>query len=236
MASLTSRGTRVAVLRAMKSSLAVSFAPLVVVLVSSAAHAAEPTPPSPPPPPKQVQVTLRVDDAHAHLEQRTGTMSSSDPLSTQLGLGGIDTWKTVCAAPCNAPVDATGTYRVAGDGLVPTASFGLAGASDRVELDSRSGSTLLRVGGALLAVAGGAGIVVGGGSFGAALVMDHDQTGSGTLRDSFRYGGMALVGAGAIATVVGVYLFMTNESHVQTDSGIQIGKAGPKVTATGLVF
>ena len=104
------------------------------------------------------------------------------------------------------------------------------------DLESRSGSTLLRVGGALLAGAGAAGVVVGGGSFGAALVMDHDGTGSSTLRDSFRYGGIALVGAGAVATVVGVYLFLTNDSHVRADSGVQIGKSGPRVTGTGLVF
>jgi hypothetical protein len=153
------------------------------------------------------RVTLRANDTRAALEKQTGTV-----------LGGISTWQTVCTAPCGISVDANGVYRVAGDGLWPSGSFSLGTGRDEVTLDSRSGNFVMRVGGMVLALGGGAAAALGGGSLAAGVALDQSGTGSPLLRDSLKYGGIAVTSLGVLGAVLGAYLYFSNGTHVHTDS------------------
>jgi hypothetical protein len=217
---------------------ALLLSPVLLVALTAQARADDAPAQAPAPaatPPAQTHVTLRADDAHAALEKQTGSLTPPGPIATELGFAGVSTWQTVCAAPSGVAVDPHGVYRVAGDGLVPSSSFSLGSLRDRVTLDSRSGNAFMRVGGVLLAAGGGAAAVLGGGSFVTALVLDQNGTGSPLLRDSLRYGGLAVAGAGVVAAALGVYLYFTNGTTVRTDSGMQVG-SGPRVTPAGFTF
>src|SRR5580704_4336542 len=64
--------------------------------------------------------SAHVEVAHGQAAQVTVILRADDPHAT---IAGVATWTPECIAPCEARLDPKFTYRVAGDGLVPSDSF-----------------------------------------------------------------------------------------------------------------
>ena len=111
---------------------------------------------------RAVTVELHADDAHATIERRTEAKGLSAFPIKDASLASIATWESACVAPCALRLDARYSYRIAGEGLVPSDVFTLPQDRDHLRLDAKMGSALGRVGGWILTGAGAAGVLLGG--------------------------------------------------------------------------
>jgi hypothetical protein len=98
-----------------------------------------------------VRIHVEADSPAVTLEQVTG------------GTGVRVTARPVCRAPCDQIVDARGPDRFffAGEGLMASPRFHLAGHGGAVVLDVKAGSAARRAGGFAMAFIGGAGFIAG---------------------------------------------------------------------------
>jgi len=204
--------------------------PVLVAIAPRTAHADEPvavpaTPapaapavatPAPAAAPASAVVQLDADDNRATIERRVGTQSPSGMPLLETGLFSVGQWQHACVAPCTLALDTRYSYRVAGDGLVPTDSFSLPRTGDRVRVDARMGSSTGRVagamttGGGLLAIAAGAVALV------ATPILHSEDVGSEGFRTGVLAGGIGAVSVGVIAVGVGTFLWLTNGSTAHT--------------------
>ena len=162
-------------------------------------------------------VQLDADDQRATIERRVGTQSPSGMPLLETGLFSVGQWEHACVSPCTLKLDTRYSYRVAGDGLVPTDSFSLPRSADRVRVDARMGSSTGRVAGV---VATGGGIVaIGAGALAliATPILHSEDIGSEGFRTGVLAGGIGAVSIGAVAVAVGAYLWLTNSSTARTE-------------------
>lgn len=186
-----------------------------------AAPAPDATPAAPaaaPAPAQGVYVELSADDARATIERRVSTSSPSGLPLLETGIVSVGHWEHACVAPCQVKLDPRYSYRVAGDGLVPTDSFALHRADDRVRVDAKMGSSTGRVAGMLATGAGILGIAAGGLALAATPVLESEDVGSKGFRSAVLAGGVSVLSAGVVAAGVGIYLWLTNGSSARTEN------------------
>lgn len=160
------------------------------------------------------EVTLRADDTHATIERRAGTISPSGLPLLETGVLTLGQWQQTCVAPCQMKLDPHYTYRVAGDGLVPTPSFTLP-REGKVEVDAKMGSSTGRIAGAAFIGAGIASIVAGGLALGVSPVLASEDVGSKGFRTGVLAGGIGAVSVGVVSAGVGLFLWLTNGSKAE---------------------
>ena len=159
---------------------------------------------------------LSADDGRATIERRIGTMSPSGMPLLETGIFTVGQWEHACVAPCTMKLDTRYAYRVAGDGLVPTESFGLPHSADRVRVEARMGSSTGRIAGVLTTGLGVAAIVAGGLALLATPILSSEDVGSEGLRTAVLAGGIGAVSIGAVAVGIGTFLWFTNGSTAHT--------------------
>ncbi len=186
-----------------------------------------------------ITVVLRADDGRATVERRTEVKSLVGFPLKDLSLASVATWEQACVAPCEVTLDSRYSYRIAGEGLVPSDAFTLPQGKDRVKLDAKMGSAYGRVGGGILSVAGAAGVVLGGAMLVATPILEGNGVGSKEFRSGILVGGASLAGLGAMALVSGLWLFFQNDTTVRADltSGTSRAPYSPgRVAANGIAF
>lgn len=156
-------------------------------------------------------VELSADEGNATIEKRTGTTAPSLGL-LETGVVAVGQWQHACVAPCQMRLDPRYTYRVAGDGLVPTGSFVLPPGEDRVRVDAKMGSSPARVSGMLLTGAGALALAAGGAALIASPILASEDVGSEGFRTAVLAGGIGAVSVGAIAATVGLFMWLSNGS------------------------
>gem|GEM_PF-2597020 len=164
-----------------------------------------------------VTVELDADDARATIERRVGTTSPSGLPLVETGLFTVGQWQHQCAAPCSVKLDPRYAYRVAGDGLVPSDSFVLPRAGERVRVDARMGSSAGRVVGALGIAGGAVATALGGLALVASPVLASEDVGSQGFRDAVVIGGATVAAVGVLAVGAGLYLWFANGSTARTE-------------------
>lgn len=165
-----------------------------------------------------VPVELNADDARATIERRVATSTPSGVPFLETGILQIGHWEHACVAPCaDVKLDPKYTYRVAGDGLVPTDSFAIPH-DGRVKVDAKMGSSAGRVTG-VVATAGGALLMIGGGlALASTPILESNDVGSKGFRSAVLAGGVGAVSVGAIAATVGLVLWLSNGSSAHTET------------------
>ena len=195
-------------------TLATLAVPIVVAIAPRTAEADEP--PAAAPAPTAAVVQLDADDHRATIERRVGTQSPSGMPLLETGFFSVGQWQHECVAPCTLKLDTRYSYRVAGDGLVPTDSFSLPQSADRVRVDAKMGSSTGRIAGALTTGAGIAAIAVGGLALIASPILASEDVGSQGFRTGVLAGGVSAVSVGVIAVGIGAFLWLTNGSTAHT--------------------
>lgn len=185
-----------------------------------------------------VTVELRANEGTATLERHTGTSTLSGLALPDLGIGGVSQWETACVAPCAVPLSAHYTYRVTGDGRVPTTSFTLPRGRDRVTVDADLGRASGRIAGLGFFATGVGAMVLGGAALVASPILSANDVGSSGFRTSVLSGGVAVTSVGAVLVAVGVTLWLTNSSSFRLEAPTPgpTASKGPKLTVSGVVF
>jgi hypothetical protein len=194
----------------MRSFLACLFG-ISAVLLPGVASADEPKAE-----PKGPVVELSADEGHATIEKRTGTSAATGLGPCETGVLSVGHWQEVCVAPCQVRLDPNASYRVSGEGLVPSNSFTLPRNEDHVRVDAKMGSSPGRVGGMLLTATGIASLALGGLALGASPILASEDVGSEGFRTGVLAGGIGAVSIGAIALTTGIFLWLSNGSSAHT--------------------
>jgi hypothetical protein len=182
-------------------------------------------------------VELRATDQRAVIERRTGTSGPSGFAFSDASFFSMGHWEHACVAPCQLKLDPRFTYRVSGEGLVPTDSFTIPQGRDRVRLDARMGSSTGRLAGILLTGAGAVGATMGAIALGVSPILESEDVGSKGFRTALVAGGATFLAAGMVSLGVGLYLWLSNGSTVQQEGGaITIGRSDVKLTPNGIAF
>jgi hypothetical protein len=151
--------------------------------------------------------------------------------------GAFEQSHPVCIAPCQADVDSNGMYRIAGDGVTQTGTFGMppAQANSTVHLHVHAGSFGARIGGLWLIV-GGVSLALPGGLLAGLGAADSSSFGSNS---GVIVTGLVLTGIGVAALVAGIVLVAGSGTSVVTDDGVNVASKSPSkphLTTSGLVF
>lgn len=189
----------------LRSCLVVAF----VAAVPRLAHAEEESGPL---------VELAADEGNATIEKRVGTTGPSGLGLVETGVLSAGQWSHACVAPCQTRLDPRFTYRVAGDGLVPSDSFVLPRGDDRVRVEAKMGSSPARVGGVLLTGAGALALAAGGAALVASPILASEDVGSQGFRTGVLAGGIGAVSIGAVAATVGLFLWLSNGSSARAQT------------------
>ena len=185
--------------------------------------------------PPKATVVVNADSNRATIERRVSTSSYSGLPLADASFGSVSQWEQVCVAPCERPLDKRHSYRIAGDGLVPSDSFTLPPDRDRLRLDAKMGSSYGRLAGIGLTLVGASGMLLGGGAAIASPILESQDAGSKGLRTGLLAGGIAVLSAGLISAGIGAYLWATNGTTIHpTHESTATRK--PRLTPTGLVF
>jgi hypothetical protein len=165
----------------------------------------------------QVMVFLRADDPHATLERRAKVETYSGLPIKDAAIAGVATWMPECIAPCEARLDPKYTYRVAGDGLVPSDSFVLPRDGDPLIVDATMGSAYGRLGGLALSGAGAGGLILGVTALAVSPILVQDDIGSPALRSGVLVSGIAVTALSAFVLGAGLWLWTHNDTKVHPD-------------------
>jgi hypothetical protein len=158
-------------------------------------------------------IELHADDGNATIERRTGTSTYAGIPLVDSSVASVAHWEQACVAPCALRLDPRYTYRVAGDGLVPSGSFALPRSGDHVRVDAKMGSQTGRLLGIGMTGLGALGVVTGGLAVGAFPVLDSQDVGSRGFRTAVLAGGLSVLAAGLVTGITGLYLWLSNGSH-----------------------
>jgi hypothetical protein len=206
----------------------------VALACSTSAFAEEPPGAAAAPGPRPVTVVLRADDPHAMIERQKEVESYAGLPLKDASLFSIGTWEPACVTPCATKLDPRFSYRVAGDGLVPSESFTLPQDADHLKLDAKMGSSMGRIGGGVLAVGGAAGVLLGAAALIATPILESQNAGSASLRTGVLAGGVVVSGAGVVALIAGVWLWLHNDTTLWQEVGTATASA--RVTTAGIAF
>jgi len=187
--------------------------------------------------PQSVTVTLHASDPSTRLERRTQTQTYGGLPFKDASLFGVATWEPACAAPCGTKLDPRFAYRVTGEGMVPSDAFALPLGSPKLGVDAKMGSSTERLGGIALTGAGAAGLLLGGAALVASPILQSQEVGSQSFRTGVLAGGVVVAGAGAIALVSGLWLWMHSDTTYRVEAqATSATTARPRMTTSGFVF
>ena len=167
------------------------------------------------PSPHSVVVVLHADAPGATIERRASVRSLSGLPIEEASIAGVATWVAECTAPCETKLDTKYTYRVAGDGLVPSGSFTLP-QQGPVVMDAEVGSATGRLGGLGIGALGAGGLVLGVAALAVTPILAEDHVGSPEVRTGVLAGGIAVTALGALAFGAGLWLWAHNETTVHS--------------------
>ena len=190
-----------------------------------------------------VTVELRANDPRATLERRQSTTTVGGLGIPDLGLGGLTRWESACVAPCTTtPVSSEYSYRISGDGLVPSKTFTLPRRPRTLRIDADLGSSTGRVTGMLLTAGGAGALLLGGAALAASPILSANDVGSQGFRTGVLAGGAGAVGLGVLLAATGLTLWLSNGSSLRFDPSPTLAStARPRPQAvrllpTGLAF
>jgi hypothetical protein len=172
------------------------------------------TAPVPAPAPAAV-VQLEADDNRATIERRVGTQTPTGLPLLETGIVSVGQWEQACVAPCTMKLDTRYSYRVAGDGLVPTDSFSLPRSGDHVRVDAKMGSSTGRALGIVATVGGALAVAAGGAALIATPILKSEDVGSEGFRTAVLAGGVSALSLGVVAVGIGTLLWLSNGSTAQ---------------------
>jgi hypothetical protein len=164
-----------------------------------------------------VTVYLHADNPHATLERRAKVDTYAGLPIKDASIAGVATWTPECAAPCEAKLDPKFTYRVGGEGLVPSDSFMLPRDGDPLVVDAQMGSATGRLGGLALTGMGAGGVVLGVAALAVSPILAQDDVGSPGLRTGILASGVALTTLSAFVLGAGLWLWSHNDTKVHPD-------------------
>ncbi|WP_394836771.1 hypothetical protein LVJ94_07670 [Pendulispora rubella] len=175
------------------------------------------TPPASPalapaaPAPSLGSATVFIEGANVTLEQLHGSK-----------------WVRVCNSPCGKSLSLDSTYQITGDGIRSSRGFSLRGnAGERVVLDVAPASSGSYVAGIVLLSVGIPTLLIGPYVLAVAKAVG---TGSRSDTTAGQATGWAMLGAGALGTVMGLILFFGN-GHTGVDQ--RVDSVGAKAADTG---
>jgi hypothetical protein len=169
---------------------------------------------SPQPTDNSVTVVLHADTPRATIERRASVETYAGVPIKDIAIGGIATWTPECTAPCEMRLDPKYTYRVAGDGLVPSDSFVLPHEAGPIVMDAKMGSALGRWGGLGLSATGAGGMILGAAALAVTPILANDNVGSPAIRTGVLASGVAVTTLGALVFGTGLWLWTHNETTV----------------------
>jgi hypothetical protein len=162
-----------------------------------------------------VTVVLRANTPRATLERRDSIATYAGVPIKDAAIFGLATWSPACTAPCEAALDPKYTYRIGGDGLVPSDSFVLPHDGSKLVMDAKMGSAAERVSGLGLSVMGAGGLVLGATALAISPILAADDVGSSTARAAVLGSGIAVTALSATVFGVGLYLWSHSETKVR---------------------
>ena len=180
-----------------------------------------------------VLTVAQADKPGAALERRIGSAQVPVVIASgsfvMAGATSADVWRHECNLPCTKSLDASTSYRVTGNLLVPSEPFALP-QTQRVNVDARMGSLGAVYGGTTLIALGGlttiTGTVLG--------IIGFTSDDFNRKNDfDFRLGGGALA-AGGIALIVGGVLWITANGVTELKVAPTPNQA--RVTTSGFSF
>ena len=173
--------------------------------------------PAPVAPTARVTVVLRADTPRATLERPESVATYAGVPFKDAAIAGLATWVPECTAPCETNLDTKYTYRVGGDGLVPSDSFVLPHAHDGAPLvvDAQMGSAFGRVGGIGLSVIGAGGLVLGATAMAVTPILADDNVGTSGVRTGVLVSGIAVTALSAVVFGAGLWLWNHNETTMR---------------------
>lgn len=119
------------------------------------------------------------------------------------------TWRDVCTAPCNVPVDPNGTYRIGGGSIRPSAEFRMPRPAGTVLVRTETGSTARHWVGVAMIV-GGLGAVLGGIILRSLASSNTNYTSE--QRDFYKAVGIVEIVGGAAVAAIGIPVSMSSTS------------------------
>jgi hypothetical protein len=139
-------------------------------------------------------------------EQRAVVHIETDaPVVLEQRIEGTREWVPACSAPCDTPLRLSASYRIAGSGVRNSPPLRLqASPGERVVLDVNAASSGGFRGGVIATSVGG-GVVVAG-----AIILGLNWFYDGGPNERINALGFVMMGAGAVAAVVGVILLASN--------------------------
>lgn len=173
--------------------------------------------PYPAAPPANLNTTLHLDsnDQEATVFQNTGSSAFVGYAYRGAFVGQIDFWNRICRAPCDQPVDSSGTYSIRGNGIVPSAPFSLPRGA--VRINAQVGHVGPRIGGLMLTALGGGTLIGGATLLGISALFSSLSTDSSLANTSKSYNiaGGVMIGVGAAALAGGIVLLVKSRTRVQ---------------------
>lgn len=121
-----------------------------------------------------------------------------------------DTWKQICALPCRLNADRDKTLRISGPNITDSTPFLLPTRGDRFEVEIKPGWDTTRT--AAWAVMG-VGIAIG--TIGAAVLASGTTIETDPLRTNLMIGGLSLLGAGAVTTLISIPVFAKSRTDIE---------------------
>ncbi|HEY1954300.1 MAG TPA: hypothetical protein VGH28_01780 [Polyangiaceae bacterium] len=175
-----------------------------------------------PPAGPSTHVMIDADEPGVTLLRVTGLGMVQATSSYGTTFGAFMSYAPICVAPCEANLETSGMYRVAGDGVTPTGTFSLPppSANGAMRLHVHAGSLGARVGGLWLTVGGITIALAGGVLAGTAAALQSSQADlSGLL-----IGGLVTAGIGVVMTAIGIPLIAQSGTSVFTDDGFRLAR------------
>ncbi|HRI51365.1 MAG TPA: hypothetical protein PLW65_14390 [Pseudomonadota bacterium] len=185
---------------------------------------------------------LDSNDQEATLFQNTGSSAFVGYAYRGTFVGQIDFWNRICRAPCDQPVDSSGTYSIRGNGIVPSAPFSLPRGA--VSVNAQVGHVGPRIGGLMLTALGGGTLIGGATLLGISALFSSLSSDSslGNASKSYNIAGGVMLGVGAAALAGGIVLLVKSRTRVQIN-GQTVARLRPSsggrplyVSANGLHF
>jgi hypothetical protein len=167
----------------------------------------------------EVTVVLHADTPRATIERREKVETYAGIPIKDAAIAGVATWTPECTAPCQTKLDSKYTYRIAGDGLVPSDSFVLPRDRGPLVMDATMGNATGRLGGLGLAAAGAGGLVLGAAALAVSPILAQDNVGTPAVRSGVLVSGIAVTTLGALVFGAGLWLWNHNETTLRASQG-----------------
>jgi hypothetical protein len=157
------------------------------------------------------------------LERRLGSLPTDPPMLKSVYADPEADWRTVCAAPCDSPMQLGGEYRIAGEGITTSSSFALRGPA--TELDVDAGTRSVRRAGVYLTVLGFLGAAVGG-IFLAVQAVKPSPNGLGASG----YASITGLAVGGVVGFVGIGMTVGSGTSVRDETRRELARVAPPST------